>query len=39
MVYPRKWSPVSRRTAKVRLSETDVLPLCHATNRIVTIVT
>ena len=24
---------VERRTAKVRLSETDVLPLCHATNR------
>jgi len=23
---------VERRTAKVRLSETDVLPLCHATN-------
>jgi len=23
---------VKRRTAKVRLSETDVLPLCHATN-------
>ena len=26
-VYPHKWSPVSRRTAKVCLSETDVLPL------------
>ena len=24
---------VERRTAKVRLSETDVLPLCHATNK------
>jgi len=24
---------VERRTAKVRLSETDVLPLCHATNQ------
>jgi len=22
---------VERKTAKVRLSETDVLPLCHAT--------
>jgi len=30
--YPHKWSPVERRTAKVRLSETDVLPLCPATN-------
>ena len=27
---------VERRTAKVRLSETDVLPLCHATNHILT---
>ena len=25
---------VERRTAKVRLSETDVLPLCHATNAV-----
>jgi len=24
---------VERRTGKVRQSETDVLPLCHATNR------
>jgi len=26
---------VERRTAKVRLSETDVLPLCHATNYVI----
>ena len=25
---------VERRTGKVRQSETDVLPLCHATNRV-----
>jgi len=26
---------VERRTGKVRRSQTDVLPLCHATNRVI----
>ena len=33
-VYPQP--QVERRIAKVRLSDTDVLPLCHATNRFLT---